>query len=237
MAEFRFKKFCVRDDNCAMKVGTDSIILATSIKTLTTPKTILDIGAGSGLISLVCGQLYVDSDIVAIEIDNLAYIDLKNNVLSSEFSSRILSVHADFFEYSFQNTFDLIVTNPPYFIDSQLPEDNKRQLARHTGYFSLPKLSLKINQLLNTSGLFWMIFPYDNIKDVIYEFGKSGLFLQKKTCIRNSINHPLKRVVLCFAKTYSDNIIEEELIIRVNGKYSKQFRHQTSDIYLDQVFI
>ncbi|MGM9758720.1 MAG: tRNA1(Val) (adenine(37)-N6)-methyltransferase [Parabacteroides sp.] len=158
---FKFKQFTVWHDQCAMKVGTDGALLG-AWATPGQARRILDIGTGTGLIALMLAQR-CDAQIDAIDIDADACRQARENVRRSPFEGRIAVFHAPL--HAFQPTdnqpYDLIVSNPPYFIDSLKCPNNKRSLARHTDTLPLEELIQESRRLLSPTGRLCLILPFD----------------------------------------------------------------------------
>ena len=161
---FQFKKFTIRHDKCAMKVGTDAVLLG-AWADITACKNILDIGTGTGIIALMLAQRCF-ANIDAIDIDTDAYSQAKENVAASPFAERINVIHASCSEYTgscAREKYDLIVSNPPYFINSLKCPDNKRSVARHTDSLSLFELIDDSCSLLSLSGRIALVLPYEQL--------------------------------------------------------------------------
>ena len=125
---FAFKKFVIHQDHCAMKVGTDGVLLGSWANG---GKRILDIGTGTGLIALMMAQRYTDAIIDAVEIDHDAALQAYENVSNTEFANRIKIVETAIQHHSTQDKYNAIVSNPPFFIDSLLNPNAQRSTARH----------------------------------------------------------------------------------------------------------
>ena len=128
---FRFKQFTVYHDRCAMKVGTDGVLLG-AWTNLSQSRRILDIGTGTGLIALMMAQRVPEVPITAIDIDAEAVNQANENFSASPWNNRLEAVLQDVCTYTEKNSFDTIVSNPPYFINSLKCPDNQRTTARHT---------------------------------------------------------------------------------------------------------
>ena len=125
---FRFKQFNIVQENAAMKVGTDSVLLG-SWAPSTNPKRILDIGTGTGILALMLAQRFSRAELIAVELDRDALVDAEFNVAHSNWSERISVLQGDFMDLSFSNHFDLILSNPPYFPADTFSPVAKRSLA------------------------------------------------------------------------------------------------------------
>ena len=158
MAGFKFKQFAVEQDDVAMKVGTDGVLLGAWANT-DNAKRILDIGTGTGVIALQMAQRNPVAQIHAVEIDETAAHRARANFDLSPWAERMNVEQTAVQEFSPAEKFDLIVSNPPYFVDSLLPPDAKRSTARHTHDLSFEELDSAVCQLLADDGLFALILP------------------------------------------------------------------------------
>lgn len=153
---FRFKRFTVRQDLCAMKVGMDGVMLGSWAQG---GKRILDIGTGTGLIALMMAQRYPEADVVAIDIDEGAVEQAKVNVANSSFSARI-TIRKEAVQQH-EGVYDAIVCNPPYFSDSLKAPDQQRNIARHTDTLSYAELMQSAYRLLADEGELSVVIPFD----------------------------------------------------------------------------
>ena len=128
---FEFKQFTVWHDKCAMKVGTDGVLLG-AWANVESAKHILDVGTGTGLIALMLAQRTVQADVTAIEIDSMAAIQARENIAHSPWKNRITLFNCDFRYFHDDLKYDLIVSNPPYFVNALKCLDKQRNMARHT---------------------------------------------------------------------------------------------------------
>ena len=157
---FRFKQFTVKQDRCAMKVSTDSVLLGAWVP-LHDCKQILDVGTGSGIIALSLAQRNQNAIITGIEIDKEAAFQALSNFRDSPWKDRLKLIHGDFCIHEFPNNFDLIISNPPYFINSFQSPDTKRNIARHNySNFNYELLFSKSSKLLrDCNGRLAIIIP------------------------------------------------------------------------------
>ena len=169
---FQFKQFTVWHDQCAMKVGTDGVLLG-AWASVERARRILDIGTGTGLVALMLAQRsLLDAKIVALEIDEAAAGQARENVARSPWQERIEVVQADFKKYRSSDKFDVIVSNPPYFVDSLECPDRQRAAARHNDSLTYEELLEGVNRLLAADGLFkrtLIAFSFSNRECVIEE--------------------------------------------------------------------
>ncbi len=229
---FHFKQFQVSDDRCAMKVGTDGVLLGAWADVSAANK-ILDIGTGCGLIALMLAQRsHPDARITAVEINDDAFGQACENILSSPWCDRVVAVHSSIQHFHPRDKFDLIVCNPPYFIDSLKPGESSRSQSRHASS-SLPFSELlgAVKDLLHDSGRFCSILPYDEGKIFILEAGKNSLFCTKKIMVKSKAGKHAERVLLEFAH-HSQVTKQDFLTIRDDEDYSKQYFDLVSPFYL-----
>jgi tRNA1Val (adenine37-N6)-methyltransferase len=176
-APFRFKQFQVHHDRCAMKVGTDGVLLG-AVASADAPKTILDVGTGTGLVALMLAQRFPTARIEAVEIDEAAFLQAKGNAEGSPWGDRVHVWHSRFQDYAktCEEKFDLIVSNPPYFSRHLLSEDPRRNLALHQEGLDFSTLAAGVSKLLDPTGFFWVILPPLQMASLESELQKQGLF-------------------------------------------------------------
>ena len=190
----------------------------------------LDIGAGTGVLSLMLAQRNPSIQITCIEIDEKSSEECSANIMESPWSNRIQLINHDFIEYQFTQKFDLIFTNPPYyFTDNSSNESNER--TKHITPESLLSWLNKIADLLTTKGDFWMIWPSETSQKIIEMAHDSGLHVAKKINVYSKINK-LSRNILCFSREKKEGFDDEQLIIRNHdNSYSDAYRSLTSDFH------
>ena len=229
---FQFKQFTVRHDKCAMKVGTDGVLLG-AWAPVQNAKYILDVGAGSGLISLQLAQRNPWASITSIEIDPAAAAQAKENIQSSPWSDRMEVICSDFRDYHAENKFDLIVSNPPYFVDSLECPDRQRAAARHNDSLTYEDLLEGVSGLLTENGFFTVVIPAD-----VAERVKKIASIKKLYAVRqlNVITKPggiPKRVLITFSFSNQECIVEELLTELARHQYSEEYMTLTRDYYLN----
>jgi tRNA1Val (adenine37-N6)-methyltransferase len=221
---FRFKQFTINQDKCAFKVGTDGVLLG-ACTDVTAKKKILDIGTGTGLIAMMLAQRS-DAGITAIEPDYDSFIQASENIRLSKWSSRIKVENCLLQDYSHDNaTFDLVVTNPPYFIDSLKNPDPAKSVARHNIKLTHSDILTGANRLLEENGVLQLILPYAEGNIFIAEAQKSGFYCNAVLKIRPMPSAEIRRLILAFS--------------RVKRKATEQFltiekgrRHEFTDEYI-----
>ena len=164
---FTFKSFTIHQDRCAMKVGTDGVLLGAWAQG---GSRILDIGTGTGIIAMMMAQRFPDADITAIDIDAEACKQAAENVRESVFKGRIIVKEEALQSYCRNHLeqqhplYDSIVSNPPFFVNSLRNPDARRTTARHTDSLSFAELFRSVSRLLSDDGMFSAIIPTDNEK-------------------------------------------------------------------------
>lgn len=227
---FQFKQFTVYHDRCAMKVGTDGVLLGAWADCSDAGR-ILDVGTGSGLIALMLAQrsgAYID----ALDIEENAFSQAKSNFQKSPFAHLLTPFHADFLHYQTNVKYDLIVSNPPYFTHSLLSTDQSRNIARHTGHLTLAAFIQTAHTLLSSSGKIALILPatlYDEIQSVALV---NGLHLTKKYLVCPVKNKPPKRILVEYAQRESPTLENILYIEESRHIYSQTFIELVRDFYL-----
>lgn len=230
MGNFTFKQFAVEQDDVAMKVGTDGVLLGAWVDCEGT-KRILDIGTGTGVIALQMAQRNSQAQIQAVEIEETAAKRARANFDNSPWAVRLQVECTAVQEFESAEMFDLIVSNPPYFVDSLLPPDAKRSTARHTHDLTFEELDKTVARLLAENGKFALILP-------IAEFEKY-LTITQLHLVRRCDVHPVeggavKRVMAEFAKHPTSQLKLEDIAIEKGrrGDYTDDYRLLTKDFYL-----
>jgi len=229
---FRFKQFAVRQENAAMKVGTDGVLLGAWAHVEASSR-ILDVGTGTGLIALMLAQRS-KAAIDAVEIDEPSYRQALINVENSPWKTRIALFNESFQDFAQRATrqYDLIVSNPPYFIKSLKSPEMKRTAARHTDWLPQDELLKGIEKLLTPDGLFAGIFPYIEGNVFTAKASNYGLFCNKRVVVTGKEKQPPKRLLLEFSSE-KKSFSESELTIRnLDDSFTDEYKHLTKDFYL-----
>lgn len=231
---FQFKQFTIHHDRCAMKVGTDGVLLGAWAPT-DGVKQILDVGTGTGLIAIQLSQRCPDARVTAVEIDKEAALQAKENVSASPWAERICIYCQDFCCFPEEQKFDLIVSNPPYFIDALKSPDRQRQLARHTGELNYELLFGKSVRLLSPQGRISIIVPSEVEKNVTDTAWKYGFFPCRMLKVYTKAGKPCRRILLDFAfqtPTQRECEVDELYIEDTSGQYSPEYKMLTGAFYL-----
>ena len=253
---FRFKAFTIQQDRCAMKVGTDGVLLgaAARLDGLPAQPHILDIGTGTGLLALMLAQRLsampnvINFEIDAIEITADAAQQAAQNIATSPWAAQIKVKNTPIQLWETNDLYHLIVSNPPYFSQSLTQKELKeaakntaRQLARHNDALSPSDFLTKSKQLLHTEGRLCMILPYYGADDFIQKAENIGLQCSHKTVVYGRAGKPAERILFTFVHSdFINNVnnvtgyfIENELIIYGEGqKYTDDYIALTKDFYL-----
>ncbi len=232
---FRFKQFTVYHDHSTMKVGTDSVLLGAWTPLDGTERNILDIGTGCGLIALMLAQRADKAFITAIDIDQPSVEQATANFSASPWSERLYArnIFAQALRGQTDKHFDLIVSNPPYFVNSLPNPQQKRMKARHTCTLSHIELLFASMELLTENGKLALILPVNEGMQFIEQARPAGLFLIHQTTVYPTPQAAPKRLLLCFSKQPAKHT-ESNLIIETAGRhvYSETYKQLTQEFYL-----
>lgn len=232
---FKFKQFTVWHDRCAMKVGTDGVLLG-AWAGQGNPAEVLDIGTGSGLIALMLAQRFSGANITAIDCDADAVKQARENFRNSPWTGRLRPVHTSLQEFCRAEgkcRFDLIVSNPPFYDSSLANPDRHRNTARHTEALSHEELLLLSAGLLSDSGVLSLIIPSESEKSILRLADRSRLHLQKLTRIHPLQKKAAKRTMASFTKADTGNPEISTLVLQnPDGSRSEEYSELTSGFYL-----
>ena len=231
---FEFKQFSVFHDRCAMKVGTDGVLLG-AWASVDGCARLLDVGAGSGLIALMLAQRNRDAFITAIEIDEDALQQAEENVKGSPFAERITVVGTRFQDFTVKSSkrFDLIVCNPPFFTRSLLPTDAGRAKARHSVSLSLEELMQGAHQCLSPEGHLALILPPDRLAEMTMLSEHFGFQLRRLTHVVPSPGKPVRRILAEFSLSPGEPEETELLLEVARHHYSSAYIELVHDFYLN----
>lgn len=218
---FQFKQFTIRQELCAMKVGTDGVLLGAWAKG---GQRILDAGTGTGVIALMMAQRYPESRVTAIDIDEGAVRQAQQNVMQSPFAKQICVLQETLQEH--QGEYDAIVSNPPFFIDSMAAPDEQRNMARHTATLTYAELMQAAYRLLSDDGELSVVVPFDYRQRMEDEAIFVGFFSSRVCAVKTTERKPAKRYLLAFRK-HPCPCEKEQLTIG-----SEAYRQLTGDFYL-----
>ena len=234
MKQFKFKQFAINQDRCAMKIGTDSVLLGAWTDVDAHPYSILDIGAGTGVLALMLAQRSGAQLIDAIEIDDDAYEQCVDNFETSPWGDRLFCYHAALEEFvdEIDDKYDLIISNPPFYIDTYKSNSKQRDLARFTDAMPFRQLIESVSKLLSENGRFSVIVPISEEKEIIVLASKEHLFPNRILRVKGATHSEIKRSLLEFS-FQETSIIPKELIIETaRHQYTDDYIELTKDFYL-----
>ena len=231
---FRFKQFSVAQDHCAMKIGTDAVLLGAWTNLDSQPNSILDIGAGTGVLALMLAQRSGTELIDALEIDDAAYEQCVGNFEASDWGDRLFCYHASLDEFTeeIEDQYDLIISNPPFYTDTFKTENEERNKARFEDAMPFTELLKSISKLLSPTGQFNVVIPFSEEISFIELASKEGLYPSRTLHVRGQESSSVKRSLICF--TFEKQTIEtQELTIEIaRHQYTKEYINLTKDFYL-----
>lgn len=195
---FTFKQFEIRQDRCAMKVGTDGVLLGAWAR-VEHCKRILDVGTGTGLVALMAAQRS-HAEVVGIDLDADAVSQAAENAAASPWGSRVQVMAADVKEYADTQSYDAILCNPPFFENSLKCPDAARTMARHTDTLTFDDLARCAARLLAPDGEFSVVIPYDRTTDMTVSAACYGLFATRQTIVYPFEGARPKRMLMAFSK-------------------------------------
>jgi tRNA1Val (adenine37-N6)-methyltransferase len=233
---FQFKQFKIEQADCAMKVCTDACLFGAWMvaflkeQNYTNPLRILDIGTGTGLLSLITAQ-EINCEIDAIEIEGAAAKQAADNFSAATFNSKININENDIRTWDSNSLYDCILSNPPFFEKDLVSPDPKRNLALHSAALSLHELLDIIDKKLNQEGLAAILLPYQRKEIMIRLALEKNLFMVAYADIKQTSKHPFFRTFLIFSRK-KQTPLSEEIIIQDNRVYSDRFKELLKKYYL-----
>jgi tRNA1Val (adenine37-N6)-methyltransferase len=231
---FQFKQFIIQQNRTAMKVGTDGVLLGSWAKISAKAERILDIGTGTGLITLMMAQRSVAKVIDAVELNEAAYQQAAENFKASNWSERLFCHHSSFQEFSneMKGNYDLIVSNPPFHISIQKTVLKDRAMARYSDHLPFSELLLGVAKLLNKKGSCAFIIPFNEQSNFIALAERNGLFPSHITHVKGNYESPIKRSLLQFSFVKNEIPTKELVIENSRHIYTKDYIELVKDFYL-----
>ncbi|AKA35319.1 tRNA1(Val) (adenine(37)-N6)-methyltransferase [Flagellimonas lutaonensis] len=231
---FKFKQFTINQDRCAMKVGTDGVLLGAWTGLENNPGTILDVGAGTGLIALQLAQRSTAETIDAVELDDNAFEQCVENFEASPWPDRLFCYHASFQEFveEIDDTYDLIVSNPPFYSENVSSGNTSRDLARQNQSLPFNDLIVGVSKLLSGRGSFATIIPHEKEASFVEMAAENNLYSSRVTKVKGHPDSNFKRSLLQFSRIESIPSIDELTIEISRHRYTPEFISLTKDFYL-----
>jgi tRNA1Val (adenine37-N6)-methyltransferase len=214
-----------------MKVGTDAVLLG-AWADAPDVKRVLDVGCGSGVIALMLAQRFPQSHVVGVELDADAALQARENVTASPWADRLEVLEEDFCTYHAAACFDLIVSNPPYFIDALRPPVEERSMARHAAGLNYETLFRRSRELLAANGRVCVILPAEVETVAVDAAARNGLYVERMVRVFTKEGKPLRRVLLSFATTPSPVETTNFYLMNADGSYTDAYWGLTADFYL-----
>lgn len=234
MKPFKFKQFSVNQDQCAMKIGTDGVLLGAWASLKTNPFAILDIGAGTGVLGLMLAQRSTAEVIDALEIDDDAYEQCVDNFEQSPWGDRLFCYHASLEEFAeeIDDEYDLIICNPPFYAEDYKTENESRDLARFQDAMPFEHLLQSVSILLAPEGTFHVIIPFNEEAKFI-ALAKTFLLFPNTIChVKGNPESEVKRSMLQFSFSESETQVETLTIETKRHQYTEEYINLTKDFYL-----
>jgi tRNA1Val (adenine37-N6)-methyltransferase len=232
---FKFKQFTIFQDKCAMKVCTDACLfggwLADNAE-LGSAKQVLDIGAGTGLLSLMLAQKLQEAKIDAVEIDLHAAEQAKENFEGSDWAARLNLVNMPVQKLNPEIKYELIISNPPFFENDLKSSDHKRNMALHSTVLGLDELFDFVNNNIDDNGFFAVLIPYHRTQQCLQLANQRGFYLAESVQVRQTPKHDFFRSMLLFGKQPSEAVENLIVIKDANNAYTEEFVRLLKDYYL-----
>jgi tRNA1Val (adenine37-N6)-methyltransferase len=231
---FTFKQFSVNQDRCAMKIGTDGVLLGAWTPIINNPYNVLDIGAGTGILSLMLAQRSNAEQIDAIEIDEDAYEQCVENFEASPWGDKLFCFHAGLDEFvdEPEDEYDLIISNPPFYTDDYKSDNTSRDLARFEDALPFEELIEAAALLLSDNGIFSVIIPYKEEERFVSMCKELDLFPLKITRVKGTPTSEIKRCLLAFCRMEQTPLIDELVIEISRHNYTPEYIELTKEFYL-----
>ena len=234
--DFKFKEFTVAQDRCAMKIGTDGVLLGAWTSLENNPFSILDIGAGTGILALMMAQRSHAELIDALEIDEDAYEQAVENFENSNWGDRLFCYHSAFDEFveemKDEDKYDLIISNPPFYSADYQSESKGRNQARFAEALPFNELLEGVSILLAEDGNFNAIIPFSEEKQFIELAQSFNLYPNRITRVQGNKDSELKRSLLSFQFGACTPEIDKLIIEISRHNYTEEYKKLVSPFYL-----
>jgi tRNA1Val (adenine37-N6)-methyltransferase len=234
-ALFQFRQFSIAQDRCAMKVGTDGVLLGAWVETAGVQRA-LDIGAGTGLIALMLAQRSPNAIVDGVEVDAIACVQAAENMQQSPWSQRLCAIHSSIqdFAKTAGNTYDLIVSNPPFFTGGVLSESESRVQVRHSVKLPHGDLLMAARRLLAPQGVFAVVLPLQEGLRFVEMARTYHLYCERMTEVQTKAGKPLSRLLLQFKSDIPDAVRKDALVLQEEDGYTRtpEYHRLTEAFYL-----
>lgn len=234
MSTFQFKQFDIVQKDNAMKVGTDSMVLGSFINAHGKRRG-LDIGAGTGVLSLMVAQTNSEITMDAVELDALSAKECELNFSNSNWLDRLKAYHVDFLNFETEHKYDLIISNPPFYQSTLVNEDSRKANARHEKSLPMREFILKARRLMTDNGEFWFIVPAEDQYIWKKACTSANLHMVEKITINGKVGGEAKRVIYVFG---NQRCILEEFSFSVRNKaneYTEEYKDLTKEFHFNEL--
>ena len=234
---FKFKEFSIHQDKTAMKIGTDAVLLGAWVFLENEIDSILDVGSGTGIIALMLAQRSFALTIDAVEIDNDAYEQTVTNFENSNWGDRLYCYHSSFQNFADEiaeedETYDLIISNPPFYTDEFESKNDARNKARFTTSLSFNELLKGVSKILSKKGKFAVIIPFKEEQGFVKLAKENNKFLNRGCHVKGNPSSAFKRSLLEFSFE-EKKLNKENLTIEIKRhQYTDEYINLTKDFYL-----
>lgn len=216
-----------------MKVGTDSVLLGSWIQMDDRPHNILDIGTGCGILALMMAQRFEGAEILGIDIHHPSLQDFEWNIQNYPLKNQLRSQCVDFLQFSSDEKFDLILSNPPYFSEALLSDRHDQNRVRHQLDLTMEKLVSRAGDILNPQGTLALILPSKEMKETMDYARDYQLFPYRIAHVASDKNSPVIRMMVEFTRD-EETVKEEHIhIYEPDRSYTSQYKELTKDFYLN----
>jgi tRNA1Val (adenine37-N6)-methyltransferase len=228
---FQFKEFIIHQDRCAMKVSTDSCLFGAWVASIQkNPKNVLDIGGGTGLLTLMVAQK-TNSFFDCVEIESECFEQLKANITVSNWKNQCAIFNEDIRNFKPTKKYDLIISNPPFYENQLNSTSDKINLARHHSGLLLADLFDVVERLLTEDGKFFILLPAIRRSECIEKASLLNFFPEYIVDVKQTNKHPIFRSMFCFTKISRQTTVNQIVIKEGDGNYSDVFVSLLKDYY------
>lgn len=228
---FKFKKFEVNQSGCAMKINTDGVLLG-AIATQQNAKYILDIGTGTGVIAMMLAQRFKNAQVDAVEIDEQAALAAQENFNNSDFVANCSAHHNDIAVFQTNRKYDLMVSNPPYFVNDLKNQEHRKGIARHAGSQLFESMLERVAELLDKSGSFWFILPVKQAEYMVKIASTYTLSPSVVIHLHSDESKPEFRWIVCLDYTDKVTLHQNLNIYETEGVYTAAYKELLKDFFL-----
>ncbi len=233
--EFQFKQFALNHSHSTMKVGTDAVLLA-ALAPAYQSKKILDIGTGCGVVAMAMAQRCPQAKITAIDIDSRSIREARDNFSLSPFAERMQTEETSLQDFAKKDEnhsqFDLIVSNPPFFVDSLNAPNRQRNLARHANMLPFAELAEGIARVASPNAQIAIILPPEQMTQLSTHFLTHQICLSSQTNIYSKPDKPIERVVAVFSLQKSPTLVSALTLRNPDNTYTQAYKNLVEDLLL-----